>query len=381
MKKFILIIICIYLILCPFYLFPSGQPQIADIFIAIASIAFLLSGNGKYFFKLKAVKYLLLFLSVVIIINSFYSFYLFAIKGIPNIMFVVPFFYIFNSLFFIIVTYTLYSSEGSYFFNWISLFIIISLSLQSILGFLGIQGGSRDMEMRRVIFFNNPNQLGYYALLMLSIFAVLPTVFRKKKFIMLLTVLLSGYLVFLSGSRAALSGIALLGIIMLIKEGFRYKFNTFILASILIFAYPVIMQSNFIKDRLDLIEQRNERNAASATQAQIRAYDRFWIHPEYIFYGSGEGEYQRFESYQKLEMHSGFGTVLFSYGLLGFFFFLSFIYTCIRRNFLYGIIILLPVLAYNVTHQGLRNSLFWVFLACLYVIFNNEIIMKLKQQI
>jgi lysylphosphatidylglycerol synthetase-like protein (DUF2156 family) len=96
-----------------------------------------------------------------------------------------------------------------------------------------------------------------------------------------------------------------------------------------------------------------------------RGYDRLWLYPEYLILGAGEGGYNRFSRsvLAGKEIHSTIGSLLFSYGLLGLCLFALFLWRVFRgarwRCFFY----LLPILAYGMTHQGLRDTLFWVFLA------------------
>lgn len=370
MNRFIVIIICLYLILSPFYIFSSGVPQPADLLIALGGGVFLLGKEFRKTIKLPIFKYVFWLLALIAIINLTYSYIYYAFYGIENKMYFIPLYYIFNILFMIMFAYVLISNSHNRNINIIALFVIISLSIQFILALLGIQGGNKDVESmsRPSLFFNNPNQLGYYALSMITIFFILESKFKKNIFVLLFTIFISSYLILYSGSRAALAGVILLSAYVIYKEGFKLDMKSIFLIVVSLISIPFFFQTNFVQKRFDLIESRNERNVNSgASQAEIRGYDRIYLNPQYLFYGAGEGKNDRFISRHQLEIHSGFGTMLFSYGFLGLFMFLHLIYYAIKKRMLYSFILLLPILVYNITHNGLRNSLLWAIIVSIYI--------------
>lgn len=369
MERFILIIICLYLLLTPFYLFPSGQPQPADYLIAFASLIFFLSGKFLQVSSNKVVLQLFKLVLLISLINTTYYIYYLGFQGISNSVYFHSLFYIFNYLLFLIVIYLFSRTKWQKTINTISLFILISLTIQFLLGVLGIHGWTSEERNRPTLFFNNPNQLGYFSLLMLSIFATLPSNYRSNKLYVFFILFVTSYLVLLSGSRAALGGVVLLGALIVVKEGFKFRASSLVFIFAFIATIPVLINSDFVRNRIDLIERRNERYIdTEVSQIQVRAYDRILIHPEYIFFGAGEGLYSRFDSWHKKEIHSAFGTILFSYGVLGLYFFLSFLYLAFNKSLYYNLILFLPIFIYNLTHQGLRTSLFWVLIATIYIV-------------
>ena len=83
-------------------------------------------------------------------------------------------------------------------------------------------------------------------------------------------------------------------------------------------------------------------------------------------FGAGEGAAWRFGGpinprQGQREMHSTLGTVLFSYGVIGFSFFLVFLAMVFRRAPLAHMLYSLPIWAYGMTHQGLRDTMLWIF--------------------
>lgn len=344
------------------------MPQPADIIIIIGGLGFFFSNDFRKTFNLEIVKKLFRFVLLVLIINFIYWFYYQAILGIENKIYFSSLFYIFNLFFFMMFVSLLKEKDklDSKSINLISFVIIITVSLQCVFAILGI--GNSD-SLRATIFFNNPNQLGYFSLLMLSLFTILPSSFRKNIFLTILVISTCGYLVLYSGSRAALVGVLLLASMIFYLEGFKLKIKSVVLILILFISIPLLLKSDFIKSKVDSISTRNERfEESNVSEVQIRGYDRFMLHPHYLFYGAGEGLNERFNSYHSLEMHSGIGNILFSYGILGFVLFVGFIKNVINKDmFFYGLL-LMPIITYNVTHQGFRDSLFWVVLASVYLI-------------
>ncbi len=373
MDRFLLTIIYLYVITCPFYIFDSGLPQPSDGIAVLGIIYLLFSTKMIPFFKIKAVKRLFQFVALATFINLAY-FFIYKSNGVDNRFYFPPLFYIFDMFFFVMILFIL-NNNFILKINHISLAILISLSVQVLMGLVHIGSG------RSSLFFNNPNQLGYYSLVSLTVFASLPSKYRANKLIILCAVLFSSYLILLSGSRAALLGVALLSGMIFLKEGIKVGFSSSIfIIIVLVGSWYFLNKNDFFNSQIDSIKARQEVKAnQGASEWQVRGYDRFVLNPEYVFFGAGEGVYERFNSYQHLEMHSGPGTILFSYGVLGFTFFFLFIKQVIKLNLLFNFLLLLPVFLYNLTHQGFREPLFWILLACIFVVSQNEYKQKINR--
>ena len=371
MNKFMLFIIALYLILFPFYVFSSGNPQPADVILAFGSVIFMLAKSSKSVLKKPVVKYLFSFVLLVSVISLTYVIYYFSI-GVENKMFMPILFYAFNLMFFVVVL-TLFKSS---FFVEKKIYLIynvifVSLLIQFFLGVLGIKGYSSLIVSRPAIFFNNPNQLAYYSLLMISIQTVLYLKFNFRKLIFILSLLFSIYLVIYSGSRAALSVFLLLIPIFLYNKINIKTISVFLLFMLII---PTILKSNFIQEKIVNIVIRSERNTINNTsEIENRGYDRLLLYPEYLFYGAGENKNDRFEktgdSY--LEIHSGLANTLFSYGFLGLFLFSMFVFKAINKDLVKNSLLILPSLLYNITHQGFRSPLLFGLIAIIYISSNS----------
>ena len=367
MNKFMLFIIALYLILFPFYVFSSGTPQPADMILAFGSIIFMLAKSSKSVLKKPVIKYLFSFVLLVSVINLTYCIYYFAI-GVENKMFLPILFYAFNFMFFLVIL-TLFKSS---FFVKKKMYLIykvifVSLLIQFFLGVLGIQGDSSLNLSRPAIFFNNPNQLAYYSLLMISILTVLYLKFNFNKSIFILSLLFSIYLVIYSGSRAALS------VFLLLIPVFSYqkkKMKSILVFLSLILIAPTIINTNFVQEKIENIVIRSARNTINNTsEIENRGYNRLLLYPEYLFYGAGENKNDRFEKTGNLylEIHSGLANTLFSYGFLGLFLFCMFVFKAIKKDLIQNSLLILPAILYNITHQGLRSSLLFGLIAIIYV--------------
>lgn len=369
MNNALVFIIGLFFITCPFYIFDSGIPQPAHYVALVGFVLLPFVKNSKTLFKKKVVLYLLGFVLLVAFVNTAYFIYFFNEDGFRSSFLLHAAYYVYNFGFFLVVLQVLDSDNFVPTSNKLVLFLLGSLAIQLILAILGINKVTQYVVTgRSVLFFNNPNQLGYYTLLLLTLFTVLPSTFKANKWIVIAVIAASVSLSVYSSSRIVLVGVCLLTVLLLYQMGIK---TTYWLAIALIgvLVTAVMYQTEFIQKKIELIEIRNHRqDTTGVSEWQIRGYDRIQLHPEYLVYGAGEGKYNRFSSFQKGELHSGFGTVLFSYGVLGLVVFLVFFFKVVSGSLFYNMLVLSPVILYNVVHQGFRNPLFWILLAAIFIV-------------
>jgi hypothetical protein len=90
-------------------------------------------------------------------------------------------------------------------------------------------------------------------------------------------------------------------------------------------------------------------------------------YPEYMILGAAEGALYRFNesdfSDVRYEVHSTFGTILFSYGLIGSALFCLAMWQLYKISHLRYCMYVFPAFLYGLTHQGLRFSLLWLLFA------------------
>lgn len=338
-----------FLLGLPFYVFPDRFPQPA--YLVIPIIAMILYFEHFRPGRLRFVSddrqiliSLVLFVLYTIIVPLIWFLWL----GNAQMLFY-PAFYLFNLLIFWVVL-SLRAVHGGYFDVVTEKSIVVALVLQLVLlPLVGSQG-----ELRQSLFFNNPNQLGYYALLSSTAILLL----HERSGIAKRWVLIGSGGAFVLGvlslSRSALSSMVLLFLL----AGRHRPRRLLVMGATIGLAVLVtwISLPQLARERLFL------RTRGSTDSLAGRGYDRMINHPEFLLFGAAEGGFDRFESAQPGEIHSSFGTILFAYGLPGLIFFALFLVMVLRRSGGTSWMLLAPALVYGLTHQGLRFVMFWVFL-------------------
>jgi hypothetical protein len=341
-----------------FYIFPSGYPQPADAVMAIL-IAILFTG---YFARIPKHTTLYLtgaaFLTVVAVVNwSWYTQY-------PDLKF------LFSSCFYlydfcvVIVIITMAKQFGHRFVK----VTRISLTIAIIMEIFALTFLTEFRGIRGIGTFNNPNQLGYFSLLALACVFVMKGR-AKLDYGDLALIVMLGYVSMYSLSKAAmisLLGLALIGIWgqgMNLRPKLALVLLLVIAGSFIAIKWQQMQGREFLTYRV--VNRIETIGAQSDDSAAGRGYDRIWKYPGQMILGAGEGGYERFVS-QTNEMHSTFGTVLFSYGILGSTFFLAILWRVFRRASFWHLLYFGPICLYGLTHQGLRFTLLWVFLGLVF---------------
>lgn len=334
-------------VLYPFYLFDPGRPQISSAAVALAIIAGLFAGL-RFPSRNPVVRALCWFLWYVCIVNIAWA----AIsKNIAMLM--PPFFYLFNGAV-MIMGVSLYLRTGRHFLivtqHSFALAVLIQLILLLVLG---------PTTGRETIFFDNPNQLGYFGLVSAAVILSLsdrlgtPSWYRGAALGMCL------FLVIVSTSFAAIIGAAMLVLVAMWRRP-----GILLLAGGAFIVFLNLWGTDlFLTKRVEYEQEELEGVSFMAS----RGYDRIMNHPEHIFVGAGEGNYRLYESViGSHEIHSSYGTLLFCYGLVGTMIFIIFIVYLSREAGLKYVQYLAPVLLYGFAHQSLRSTMLWMFMAGLY---------------
>lgn len=343
-----LVLWALWLITIPFYIMPSGLPQPGFLFIGLLVPIALrlrnrLSPVGQYSFRR-----LLWFTLWVCTVNLVWAVVLWSWG--TDLLF--SFYYINNTMVFLIAL-ALYRRYGDNFLR-VTLHMVFAVVLLQVLLSFTFRSGA----VRNTLFFQNPNQLGYYALLAACLIAAAQ---RRMNFNLILAtigLIACGYLAVLSASRSAAAGIAILGILLLAASP-----RMIILGSIAVIALTTVGP---VADRFELLQHRvaNDR-VADKNFFEERHYDRIVEYKEYLVFGAGEGNIGRFNERGRGEIHSSLGTILFSYGIVGLMLCLTFLWSIVRKGTIRISLMLLPPLSYTMAHQGFRFTMLWVLLALL----------------
>ena len=238
-------------------------------------------------------------------------------------------------------------------------------------------------EVRSVGFFNNPNQLGYFSVIMLTVIALCKEE-MKKSHIMIVFVL-SFWAVLVSLSKAAILAyfVEIIVLVLFYQNNFSVKRIVFELVVILIVSlgvYLLFFSNNSVIVSNPLLFEIRERiinmsNENDSSLAYGRGYARVGEMASHIIWGTGEGAYDRFDIRHGVEVHSTFVSLLTCYGLIGLLGYLTLIKNAMGKGsaFWNSLFVLSGLLLYSITHNGIRNTLFWILLALIYVNNKNNI--------
>ena len=236
----------------------------------------------------------------------------------------------------------------------------ICLIVLFVLSFFKI--GRFDFFPRYNAFFNDPNQMSFWALCVAASFFLLSSIFRINIIYVATAFVMLAFIILSSASRSALVGIIpmLLGLIILNKDYFKTVSTrflgilfAFILLSYFIYSISGMEQTQYLMDRFVTTD--------TDLQLSDRGYDRFSDYYQYLIFGAGQGADFRFNSTH--EIHSTWAGILFYYGFIGFSLFLFFISKIFFSLSLAEKLIFLSPLFYSFSTFGARTPIFWVFIA------------------
>lgn len=355
--KFLGNMLVLVLGLIPVYLFSSGGFQIVDIIILPTLIALLLvkkekiaKHNTKYIFNF------LFFAIWSVIINVLFYYYYedrwFILGSIPLIyafFLLYAFYYLFLKL--------INKKNIGYIYAGLVLSIILCFTIK----------GYSSEEGRTALSFNDPNQLGYLAVLLISYIIILMEYKRKfkiknirYKLIDIFVIIITHVMVLLSVSRTAMVAFLILDVCLI--KNIR-KIYCIILSLILIGCLTIILQPRFIQDR---ISQRPGQFQGETIIEHLKSrlfYPFKGFETHYILIGKGTGKSPDFI----IEVHNLFGEILRAFGLIGLglfiFWLIRFIGTIRVIND--SIWIMAAIVTFNMGINGLRWRGLWIFMGFL----------------
>lgn len=341
------------LFLSQFYFFKSGMPQVSHIILSLCVLSLLRSSIAINDLK-NSIGLVFLFI-YIILVNLYYS----IIESEFSFNFA-SIFMIFNvGIYFFLITN---------FSKLRSLVGVLSVSILFSLFLWGLGFGRYNFGERYNAFFNDPNQYAYWVLCISCGILIL----NKNKFIGLLLLLCSSFLIILTFSRSALIGIIIMWIYYF-TVFVKFNLNIFLkgLVAFLTLFIGFFFKKDYIFDKLSLDVYSNRVLETDIdSQAEIRGYSRLIEYPEYIFFGAGQGLDTRFNSSH--EIHSTWAGIFFYYGIIGGLFFLIFLYRIFEKLQWNEKILFLAPMFYGLSTFGFRNTVFWIFLAVFYSVAFNK---------
>ena len=354
-----LVIWVFFVALTPFYVIQSGLPQPGDMLVFLLTPLVFMKWDGKLDRRAsRTLRALLKFTAWVCVVN--YGWALVVGKSSLKDYVIFPLFYAFNAAVFFSAL-VLARANAERFLRITVDVVIATIVFQVVASFF-----YRTDLYRGELFFNNPNQLGYYALLSACLIAISHRRLQLTRVRSGFAVAGCAYLAMLSASRASVAGILVLLAVLLFANP-----RTIILASLV--AVGLLTLGGPLSDAIDAAQQRAlEDRDPTSSFAEERGYDRLWRYPQHLVIGAGEGDLGRFTDVGEKphELHSSFGSLLFSYGVVGFALFVAFAARVVAGASRRDLLMLVPVLAYTLAHNGLRFTSFWVVLAMFAVLRN-----------
>ena len=149
--------------LLPYYFFDPGSPQVSHVFIVGFVIYYVIFNWERMFYGVMGSPYAMYFLAYVASINTYYMLYFTDIT-----FYLYTLYYGFNILIFYLTRQLIQDNQLS--MDVLAKSIIGTLLLQLVLAliFLDI-----DVLERQKLFFNNENQLGYFSLLLSTLYFII----------------------------------------------------------------------------------------------------------------------------------------------------------------------------------------------------------------
>lgn len=338
----------------PIYVLRSGVPQLSDIMLLSAALMMMVSGvSGWWRRNSGPMSLLVAFAAWTFLVGITWS----LVGQNPSVA-IFGLYYAFDAMVFA-GGLMLFEEFGLRFVSAFRRAIALSVLVAAAAMILTWSPNS----LRQSGTFNNPNQLGYFAVVSAAVLIestrVLPV--RRKLFIAIAGV--SAILAMLSWSRAALvGGLAWLGLSL----AARLPIRVLVMAGfIALLGLSVI---GLVRPSLDWQSATRFQSLNSALAE--RGYDRIWRNPQYLLLGAGEGRAieRGFLSTQASELHSTWGTLVFAYGFVGTLLFFAFLRSVSFRWTAFSWIAFVPAVLYGFTHQGMRSTDFWLLILFLRVL-------------
>lgn len=343
-----------YIVLKPYYLLPSGLPQIADLILVVAvPFALFLPRFREVEDASRFKLYMIVFCFYAALVNIGWTFALMYPR-----MALGATYYLFNlSLLIVCIRIGTLHPKATF------LTIAYAIALSALVQTASSAVSYDSARLRQIASFNNPNQLGYWSLLSLCIFWSIAGRAKVKWFVQAPTAICLIYLAATSLSKSSMIATALLCLLHFAKK-------PKLLLILLLGIAPVylVLDNSMLAERVSgRLQSIGEQQDDSL---EARGFPRLVEYPEYIAIGAGEGALFRFDESddsdpdaQIHEIHSTFLTILFSYGLIGAGAFAAAIWRLYRLSSHGSFVYLIPPFFYGLTHQGLRFSFLWLLLA------------------
>ena len=335
------------------YIYPSGLPQPADFIMVLFVISvfakIFLSGASFYDNEVLLFKAWFVLIFWVLLVSIFWALRLSS----WNIM-MAPLFMVYNFVvIFSVANFIAKERNFIIFRRAICLGLVVSgFGVVISLGF----------TVRPTGFFNNPNQLAYFSLCSMAALLALYNFKVPFRFFPMMAFLCGILGIVVPASLGAIAGAFLL-IIAVVLSSFKSVKSIILTSFVIFFSFSALiyfdgLTGGHIKGNIETRMLRAETKVSDVYDE--RNYDRIMEFKQYWAFGAGHGEYERFYPFNKNEIHSSFGDMLFSFGFVGLVLFVAVLFFSVWKAPLPFWFTLAAPLLYSITHYGLRSTTFWL---------------------
>jgi hypothetical protein len=355
--------IIVFILLEPFYLWNSSLPQIGPLTFAVMFIGVFMSGglviDLEDKFQVRAVLYIALFAGWALIVDGLYSVTEHTIEPVAS----APF-YAFGLLV-TLVFLTVMNRGGETAARAIYYAFAFGAITQAMIAAAGL--GRMYFNLREMNFFDNPNQLGYFAVLT----SVYLTYFGRQLKINFawqnFALICAAYICFRSLSRAGAA--AIVATILLdyaLFERNRIRWFVILFVSVVVGGLYAESIRNAVIDAF--VNSRFAGGGIGAGHSganefmEYRHYEYLLAESSRLLVGWGDGQFQKHFG-GVVELHATLPAILLCFGVPGITLFLLLIWNSVRANWKDAIVTLGPLLVYGFTHNGSRNPMLFAIFA------------------
>jgi hypothetical protein len=334
----------------PVYLFPSGLPQPADLFFLLSLIVYLPACKFTSDIDSLTAAFLALFVLWVYTVTAAWIFILSDPLGILRFAYIA-----YNAL--LCFQIMILAAQSPRMLRLIAIGCAISLTTLGA----GALAASGNPTARFTGTANNPNQLAFWGLTAFCLVMFVHTRIGLRAHWVWGALLGAIILAAVSVSKATAVAMGSFLLLYGLTKGTRAVVAAVgLLAALLV--YELKVQSMW---QLRLVSSGEKTHLTSMWT--YRGYDRIFDNIQYLLFGASELQPERFAEAgrMKMEIHSTFGSVLFSYGSVGLLLFGAILISAARRDFLHSLIFLSPAMVYGLTHNGIRSTTFWLLVGAI----------------
>lgn len=339
--------------LLPFYVFPSGSIQPYHLTLFVFSLIVFLHYGLK---KQKWSTLLLLLFFYILVVESLYVY----LGDADPISLIHPAYFLYNYIISAAI-YTYLTRNESHVLVYGLLFVTV-FSIVSLIYF-GVDYQAIEGAKRAAGSFNNPNQLGFFSVCLLS-FTYLLYIEKQLKYLFAVLIIMVAVIISISSlSKAAMiANFAVLYLAMKPKIKGGYILIGLVIIIPTIVMLWVAINLGFFDNYLFYLRLVNFLNEQDSSLA-VRGYYAF-LEAEFYQFIFGLGAENLIDIVGG-ETHSTVFGVLNQYGLIGFII-LVYVLLIWARNLLraFGwtglVCIAGPSMLYGITHNGIRFTFFWI---------------------